>query len=147
MAQPSSHKYNIDSSVNHTNAELALEVDENGKAVKLNVNNVNNDDVGQGSDRYDREGIDEVKVNIVNQGSDQYDIKGNVHIHVNVNNVNNENVGPCSERCDTEGNVIDCLKICTWNINGWKTIGNELKKAILHSLNPDIICFTETHLI
>ena len=64
----------------------------------------------------------------------------------NVKNVNNKNDNHVQVQGHNEGSVNDILKICTWNVNGWKTNGNDLKKNILHLFKPDIVCLTETHL-
>lgn len=34
----------------------------------------------------------------------------------------------------------------SWNVNGWTTHNQTLRKLLLNHLNPDIICLSETHL-
>lgn len=34
----------------------------------------------------------------------------------------------------------------SWNINGWTSSNQELRTRVIHHLNPDIICLSETHL-
>ena len=38
------------------------------------------------------------------------------------------------------------ISIVSWNINGWTNTNQDLRKAVINKLDPDIVCLVETHL-